>query len=520
MMQQRLQAIVLLIAVGVTTTIPARAADKPWTLHDLDTVADAATLSLSAMNSKSVQASMLAQLAEALIKANYPARAKDVLSKASAALGLSDDLASSTVRQQIVRNLVLLGEEPAAETLTHIDTTLPVEASLLAEFGRGQAQRGNILGAQKTVAAIAALRASADPAVAAASALAQRKIGIALAEAGAIDEAVKIGDGLDDKAAAAVILARSATLLCRADKTDKGRALAKRAAGDARVAAAIVGKPYLMFEPIQAAAEAMTACDGIPAAATFVRDAIPPQTKEATRSALVERLSNSHQAAVAVAVAPLPTAGDVAGFLALSNRLKNNDDWDAAKDAAIQASQIAIDESITQPAQYRFELRRLVDVLASLGAYNAAIAAIGPLPVAQRAAYYMTLVEAAIKHQDSAGLALLLPATIAVLNSMDTNRNLQAVTRFGLARLLVTGGYSAEAQPLTETLLAPSSDAAARQNPILAFEAAKLKANMGDVSGALQAECGRALGRTAWTVDGARSDGSTVRRPNFVTDRR
>jgi hypothetical protein len=527
MRRKLVQAIVLATTVAITTAIPGRAADKPWTLHDLDAVADAATASLSMM-SGSMQASMLAQLAEALAKAGYPSRAKDVLGKASTKLGPSNDLLSSNARQQIIKNLVLLGEESAAEALTHIDNAPAVKASLLAELGRRQAQRGNIVGAQKTLASIAALRTSADPSAVASSTLAQRTIGVALAEAGAIDEAIKIGDSFDDKGAAAVVLAKSATLLCRANKADKGRVLARRAADDARTVAAIVDKPYLMFEPVQAAAEAMTACDGVPAAATFVGDAIPQQTKEATRSALLQRLSISHQAAVAAAVAPLPTTDDVAGLLALSNRLKENDDPVAARDAAIRASQIALNESATQAAQYRLDLNRIVEVLAGLGAYNETIAAIARLSVAERAARYITLVDSAIKHQDSAGLAWLLPETIKVINSVETNRNSQAVLRFQLARLLVVSGYSAEAQPLIETLLVSSNEAAVRENPVLAKEVARLKACMGDVSGALQAadavgplvaEPGQALVRALTTAQFNRTSRPTDEEIKVATER-
>jgi hypothetical protein len=242
-----------------------------------------------------------------------------------------------------------------------------------------------------------------------------------------------------------------------------------------------------MFEPIQDAAEAMTGCHGVPAAATFVRDAIPPQTKEETRSALIDRLS-WRQAGVAVAAALPPKEGDVAAFLSLSSRLKNNGDFGAAKDAAVQASQIAIGHSTTQLVQYKYELGRVVYVLAdNCSAYEAAIAAIQPLSSAvERAAFYMVVVKAAIKHRDAAALAWLLPKTIATLDSIESNRNLQAFTRFQLAQGLVVGGFSKEAQPLAEALLASPKDSAAPQNPLLAIEAAKLRADMGDIDGALQ----------------------------------
>src|ERR1700730_8708974 len=191
--QMRLRAIALLTAVGLTTTIPARAADEPWTLHHLDTVADAAMAALSAIKQASVaakirnidsgQADYLVQLSDALIKAGHPARARDVLSKASAMLGTSDDaLTSAIVRRHIVRNLVILGDESAAEALINVDVAPSTRVNLLGEFGRGQAQRGNVVGAQKTLAAIIALGASPDPVLSASLTEPQQIIAVALVE--------------------------------------------------------------------------------------------------------------------------------------------------------------------------------------------------------------------------------------------------------------------------------------------------------------------------------------------------
>jgi tetratricopeptide (TPR) repeat protein len=471
--------------------VAALAADTAWTTHDLDTVADAAVESLAEMrDNSSTQASMLVQLAEALSKTGAIVRARDVLIKAGSPLDPPHDFMSSSVRRNIVKDLAKLGDGADAEALANVDAESSVKADLLGELGIARAQARDSVGAQKIVETITALGPSNDPAFARTSGLALDRIGVALVEAGATDDALHVADSLTDRAAASQIIARAATALCSASKADKGRDLAERAGSDARAVAAAVNKPFQMFEPIINAAKAMTACNGLASAEAFVRSAIPPQTQDITRAALINQLGNSGQADLALALAPSPKPDDANSFLDLAKRLVKQGNKAAAAKAVLEASRIimdAKDATTVEQIQRAVSLGGAVDLLAQLGDYDAAIATAREIPINNRNQYYLKIVGAAVEHKDPANVAKLVPIAIKALNEPTADGRIPVLFLENLLRQLANGGYRNEAQPIFEQLSALSQDTnAPTANRVPPGRLALVKAAMGDVPGALK----------------------------------
>src|SRR5262249_54997336 len=162
------------------------------------------------------------------------------------------DLSSSKVRETIVRDLVKLGDDTAAEALTNADAPLQSKARLLGELGAARAEAGDIEGAGKAANTIASLGPSTDPVFGDVSAQALKRIGIALADAGATDRALRMTEGMTSKAAVLQITARVAAKHCNAANPNKGRALADRAAAEARALAVAAEKPFQMFDSLLA----------------------------------------------------------------------------------------------------------------------------------------------------------------------------------------------------------------------------------------------------------------------------
>ena len=135
-------------AVGTVADLAALAASTPWTLHDLDTVADAAVTSAEIMKDhRSSHTIMLAQLAEMLAKAGAKARAIDVLLKAGGVLDPPNDLAASGARAHVLGDLAKPGDERDAAALANVDAPVSVKVGLLGALGTGQAQAGDLSGA-------------------------------------------------------------------------------------------------------------------------------------------------------------------------------------------------------------------------------------------------------------------------------------------------------------------------------------------------------------------------------------
>jgi tetratricopeptide (TPR) repeat protein len=488
----QLQLAALGFAVATAASTAALAAGTPWTPHDLDTVADAAVAAAETMKDhRSAHANMLAQLAETLAKSGAKARAVNVLLKAGTVLDPPNDFAASEARAHVLGDLAKFGDEHDAAALANVDSPVSVKAGLLGALGTGQAQAGNIAGALQTAETIASLGPSSDPAFSTVSAASLKKIAMAFVDAGALDHAMHVADGLSDKAAATEIIARLATALCRSGKGDKGQKLAVRAAADASDVAASASAPAMYFYPVIDTAEALTACAGLDSAASFFRDAVPPKAVDATRTALIDALARNDQAALAVAVSPSPQPGDANGFFNLAKRMVRKGDTAGAIKAAVEASRIL--QSTNYPASSRELVERdvalghAIDFLNEVGAYDAAMAAAQAIPL-NRNAFYVKTVETAIANKDSANVRRLLPVVIKELNVPDPSGKLSTLFLGDLAKQLAHAGYRDQAQPIYEQL----SDLVARgamfdpKNRVPAVQFAELRAAMGDLSGALQ----------------------------------
>jgi hypothetical protein len=447
-------------------------------MRDLDGVVDVAQADIAKTKGNNPQVAMLVRLAEALLRAGATARAREALVKAGPMLDPPHDFMSSLVRGNVIRKLAKLGDDSAAEALTNVDATLPIKVHLLGELGNGRAQSGNTRGALENARAIASLGSLSDPVFAEASERALKTIGIALVEAGAVDDALHIADGMPHNAAALQIVARAATKLCKESKNDKGRDLAERTARDAGAVAVPADKPFLMFEPILNAAEAITACNGLAAAADFVRGAIPPQTKDITRSALINQLAGG-QLDLALAVASSPKPDDAQGFIDQARRLKRRGDIAAATTAALEASRIIV-------SRKNIYAGGVIVLLAELGAYDAAIATTEARPL-NRNEQYVEIVGAAVDRKDTEDVARLTAMTIKALNEPQTNGVVQTPLLENLVRKLANGGYRNEARPIVERLSALSQDIfVAPASRVSSARLAVAQVLVGDLPGALK----------------------------------
>lgn len=480
----------VVLALAARTVSGALAADVAWTAQDLAAVADAATSDISEIKEKTTQSNKLVELAEALSKAGATGRARELLVKSLAMLGSPPDL--TYLHHDIVSDLVRVRDDAAAEALVN-EGPAEKKTSLLRELGTSRAEAHDIEGAVKAARMIASLSPSVGPPKSEDPGPAVQRISVALIRAGAIDQALRISDGMKDRVAALPIVARATTTLCNEERTDKARDLADRTVAEARAVVKTVDKPFQIIATIAAAAEAETACGGTASAMAFVISAIPSQIPDVTRSAVADLLAASGQIDLALVLAP-PEPDDANGFFERSKLLKKSGDLKAAASAALEASRIIIEGRINSP-KGGIPLGDFVHLLADLGAYDAAIAlaetgywsADNDWIRADRKANYARIVGAAIDHKDQANVTRLTPIALKAFGSPTGNGQPPVLLLEDLVRRLALGGYREEARPVFERLLSLSQDAAASPaNRVPPQRMAALKAAMGDLSGALK----------------------------------
>ncbi len=479
----------LVLAAGFTSNPEVLRADATWTVRDLDQVADAAVVSVASTPNASARTWMLLRLAEALIKAGDSAHAKNILRGAASDLEPPRDFMSAAARGAIIRDFAKIGDDAAAQALVTADVPTETKINLVTELAVGRAQAGNIGGVRESVKAIALLGASTNPTFASASGLALKRIGPALVEAGATDDALRIAGNLPDKSLSSQIVAETAVKLCHASKTKTGRVLAERAASDARTAAHSVKLPYLMFAPIIAASKALTACEGLAPAAAFVQTAIPANTADATRSALVDQLG---QVDLALALAP-SRIGNVDDLLRRSRLLAQSGNVAEAAEAMLDASKIISQDRGTpiEKIEKTVALGRLIGLLADHGAYDAAISAAQAIPAINRNQYDLAVLRAAVDHKDAENVRRLPPLIIKAFDEQVAGGLPRQMELENLVLMLANGGYRDEARAIFNQLSAPSqgtiSSPARWVQPSMLAE---LRAAIGELSGALQAANG------------------------------
>jgi hypothetical protein len=483
----RLAIIALFFSAGPAT------ADQPWTIADLDAVADAAAES-AAVDGKGPDAFRVVQLADALMRAGNGARAKAVLVKAMSALGPSTDIMNANRRGDFVERLAQLGDIADAEVLAAIDAQPSVKVMLLGKLGAGRAHAGDVAAAQnaaKAVTAISEANTATNATIATAAEFSLAGIGIALSDSGVPDEALHLAKAMPAGLQKLRVLAQAAYALCAGATKQTNGNIAEEAATTARSLPTVDAKPYERIIVPQTAAETIAVCSGADSAKTFIGETVPSDLAVQVLSKLADKLTNTQQIDLARAIAPPPDTTNAGDLLDSANRLKKQGDRPAATRLALAASRLAVGVQRDSAAplfkwlDHTMLLGGIYATLAELGAYEDAIATVQPIEIQNRQQYYVNVVRAEVQNRDSAAIARTLPLAIAAIRQ-PTPAGRTANLMYELTRTLAVGGYSDEAKVAYQSLLELlGNHPATPQDRVQPWQLAVIKADMGDLPGAL-----------------------------------
>jgi hypothetical protein len=473
-----------------------------WTANDSDAVAEAAIVVASGA-SKITQASKFVELADALIRAGNAPKAKQAAAKAASSLSQPADSPfdsrGSFASARIVETLALLGEVSAAKTLATTDAIPSVKAMLLGKFGAGRARADSIDDARWAANAINSTSDAADAATfAAASANAIAEISLALADAGALDEALQTAIPLSNGLPKVRALSQAARLICKKDDLGTGlsqrtQEVLQRLASIARFAAEATNRPFEKIDLAGVAGEAFADCRGADNARAFITETIGPDLRDRAFATVVDRLVQRSEFTLARSLLPTADPADAANLFDTAKRLIKLDDPAKARELAIQAADAALKASgeVTRKpgGYYEFiaQLGPIIGTLISLGAYDEAFAAAQPIDANNRLQHYVNAVRAAARKSDGAEVARLLPIAIQAFRMDSTpNRMIQLKALSDLTKALAVAGYRDETLKTFAELQAvmgktPSTD----QKRQVTLLATVLRADAGDVEGAL-----------------------------------
>jgi tetratricopeptide (TPR) repeat protein len=479
----RLAVIVMCCSAGPAT------ADQPWTTADLDDVADAAMQSITA-GAKNLAGFRVVQLADALIRAGNGNRAKAVLVQTMSAL----DLSRPNERGDFVERLAQLGDVANAQALMAVDVNVDVRIMLLGKFGAGRAHAGDVSTARnaaKAVTAISEADGATNANVANAAQFALVRIGIGLSDAGSSDEALRLAKAMPAGQHKLNLLVRVAYGLCTGATKQANRDVAEEAANTARALPTTAAAPYTTVFIAQTAAETVALCNGAEAAKTFAGEVVKSESAAQVLSKVADKLTNSNEIDLARAVAPPPDPAGVNALLDAADRLKKQGDRPAATRFALAASQLALGVQRDPAAPLHKWLDHVIllgnisSTLAQLGAYDEAIAVVQPIEVQNRQQYYTNVVRFEVERKESAALARTLPLAIAALG-LRSPAGRPVNLLYDLTRTLAGGGYPDEAKVAYGSLMELLGNRPATlQDGMLPWRLAVLKADLGDLAGAL-----------------------------------
>jgi tetratricopeptide (TPR) repeat protein len=475
-----------------------------WTVNDSNAAAEAAIVVASSA-SKTTQASMFVELADALMRAGNAPKAKQAAAKAAFSLNQPtdspDDLRGSYASARIVEKLALMGEVSAAKALATTDPIPSVKAMLLGKFGAGRARAGSIDDARWAANAINSTSDAANAAIfAAASADAIAEISLALADAGALDEALQTAIPLSNGSPKVRALFQAARLICKKDDIGTGlsqrtQEVLQRLASTARFAAEATTRPFEKIDLAGVAGEAFADCRGADSARTFITETIGPDLRDRALATVVDRLAQRSEFALARSLLPTAAPADAGNLFDTANRLIKLGDQAKAREVAIQAADAALKASgeVTRKpgGYYEFtaQLGPIIGTLISLGAYDEAFAAAQPIDANNRLQHYVNALRSAARKSDAAEVARLLPIAIQAFRMDSTpNHMIQLKALSDLTRALAVAGDRDEALKTFAELQAVTgkvrSTEQTRQITLLAIV---LRADAGDVLGALTA---------------------------------
>lgn len=405
----------LVLGLEAAASAQSHDADSPsMSGTDIDSIANAAEQAAAGATSTSTRASMLLNLADALVKAGKLAHARIVLVNAAALLDQSNDLVTTSVRGSIVEKLAQFGAIAEAEKMAAAAIDAQSRIVLLGKMGAGLAKAGNLAAAQNTALSLKseAEKAVSDPQVAAASAGAISEIALALAANGGSESASLLADALP------------------------------------------------------------------PSVATQVRAKLD---QPASQQQFVQR----------------PGLRENAGaeeYLEAAKLSAKQDDRSTARALAIKASTLAAADAPArgEPGGKWYDhlalLGRIFGVLNELGAYDEAIATIQANDPINRKQFYLRVVRAEIEAHDRSALARTLPITLNALKMPTPGVDQSPQFLFELTKTLAVAGYQNQARTAYDELIGLISTSAPGGRPTLAeWKLAELKADMGDLPGALDA---------------------------------
>jgi tetratricopeptide (TPR) repeat protein len=499
-------AFVFLLVLTSLGSAPAGADQRgdSWTANDTSTVAEAAIV-VAGSASKTTQASMFVELADALIRAGNAPKAKEAAARAASSLSQPADSPTDSMgsyaKARIVEKLAQLGEPSAAKALATTDATLSVKVMLLGKFGAGRARAGSIEDARWAAAAISSLSntsAGAIPTDVSTKAIAD--ISLALADAGALDEALQMAIPLSNEFSKVQALSQTARLLCKKDNLGTGpsqrsQEILQQVANATRLVAEATNKPFEKTYVAGVAGVAFADCRGAESAKSFIAETIGPDLRDRALATTVDRLSERGELALARALLPTPDLSDAGNLLETAKRLIKLGDQAKATDVAIQAGRAALkvagDATRKRGGYYEYiaQLSPIIGTLNELGAYDDAIATAQPIDANNRLQYYVFTLRAAMGKPDAAEVARLLPMAIEAFKMDSTpNHMLQLKALSDLTRALAVTGYRDEALKTFAELQAVMGKApSADQVRQLTLLTTVLQADGGDVQGALTA---------------------------------
>jgi tetratricopeptide (TPR) repeat protein len=279
--------------------------------------------------------------------------------------------------------------------------------------------------------------------------------------------------------------------LCTGATKQANHDIADEAANAARAVLAAAAKPFERVIIAQTAAEAIAVCEGAESAKAFAGEIVPSDLIVQVLSKLADKLTDTQQIDLARAIAPPPDPTNADDLLDSANRLRKQGDCPAATRLALAALQLVagVQHDSAAPLYKWLDhtalLGRIFGILAELGAYDDAIAAVQPIEIQNRQQYYLNIVRIEVQHKDSAAIARTLPLAIAAVRQ-PTPAGRTANLMYELTKTLAAGGYPDEAKETYQSLLELlGSHPATPQDRIQPWQLAALKADMGDLAGAL-----------------------------------
>ncbi len=495
-----------------------------WTLADQDTAVNAFLAGTADDPSK------LIELADALRAAGNDARTKEILVKAGSSL------THPWARASIAERLIELGDEPDAEALTPVDAALAARVVFLSALGTGRARVGNIDGARRAAAAIASLLNPLDvperklsersDAMRAFSfgliameheddftrmddsdlTEATANIAIAMATAGAADDASMVVGGLPDGLAKLRFLSEAAWRLCdvehgQGSSHEKGRELARQATAVVLRLIDTSDDSSAKATLAATAARAIARCDGPSSAIAFVRDKLEVDLANRSLAKLVRQLAYRRALAIAHEIVPALEPIDVESLLdamralyQVAFNLAKEGDRATAKMTAIDMKRIAAkiprDAIISTPPA--LDNRDVLDLeiftaFAMAGADESA--PVRPTDIHYRSAAYESALPFDMLIRDAAATRRIVSKILDEARSLRPPKSAPLDVAAQLATMLAIFGYEHQAREIYDEYFGTSEvDGAATSLQSLEPRfRGPLKAALGDIPGAITA---------------------------------